>query len=112
VLVLLALAAVLVVLVVRTGYSYTPAGDIGAIDLRVREVWSLHPPLVGPYGNHGWNHPGPLMFYLLALPSLVSGQAAWGTQVGAALLQGVAIVWLAVLWFPHPSVAVHVRVTL
>ena len=97
VLVLLALVPVLVVVVLRTGYSYTPAGDIGAIDLRVREVFSLHPPLVGPYGNHGWDHPGPLLFYLLAVPSLLSGQAAWGTQVGAALLQGVAIVWLAVL---------------
>jgi hypothetical protein len=96
-LVVLALTPVLVVVVLRTGYSYTPASDIGAIDLRVRDVLSLHPPLVGPYGNHGWDHPGPLLFYVLAVPSLLSGQAAWGTQVGAALLQGSAIVWLAVL---------------
>jgi len=109
-LVLLALAPVLVVVVLRAGYSYTPAGDIGAIDLRVRDVFSSHPPLVGPYGNHGWDHPGPLLFYLLAVPSFISGQAAWGTQVGAAVLQGVAIVWLAVLaWrrggFPLLAVA-------
>jgi hypothetical protein len=97
VLVVLALAPVLVVIVLRTGHAYTPAGDIGAIDLRVREVWSWHPPLVGPYGNHGWDHPGPLLFYLLSLPSLLAGHAAWGTQVGGALLQGVAIVWLAAL---------------
>ena len=97
VIVLVALAPVLVVVVLRTGHVYTPAGDIGAIDLRVREVWSSHPPLVGPYGNHGWDHPGPLMFYLLSLPSLLAGHAPWGTQVGGALLQGVAIVWLAAL---------------
>ncbi len=110
VLVLLALAPVLVVVFLRTGHSYAPAGDIGSIDLRVRDVFSLHPPLVGPYGNHGWDHPGPLLFYLLAVPSLLSGHAAWGTQVGGALLQGVAIVWLAVLaWrrggFPLLAVA-------
>ena len=96
-LVLLALAPVLVVVVLRTGHAYTPAGDIGAIDLRVREVWGSHTPLVGPYGNHGWDHPGPLMFYLLSVPSLLAGHAAWGTQVGGALLQGIALVWLAAL---------------
>jgi hypothetical protein len=97
VLVLIAVAPILVVVALRTGHAYSPAGDIGAIDLRVRDVWSSHTPLVGPYGNHGWDHPGPLLFYLLSLPSLLAGHAAWGAQVGGALLQGVAIVWLAVL---------------
>jgi hypothetical protein len=97
VLVVLVLAPVLVLVALRVGYHYTPASDIGTIDLRVREVFSSRPPLVGPYGNHGWDHPGPLLFYLLAVPSLLSGRAAWGTQVGGALLWGIAIVWLAVL---------------
>lgn len=94
-LVLLALRPYLVLLVTRIGHLYTPEGDNGTIDLRVRDVWSLHPPLVGPYSTFGWNHPGPLLFYAPAIPSLLSGFAAWGTQVGGALLQGLAVVWLA-----------------
>ena len=94
-LVLSALAPYLVVVATRFGHSYTPEGDNGTIDLRVRDVWSLHPPLVGPYSTFGWNHPGPLLFYALAIPSLLSGFAAWGTQVGGALLQGLAVAWLA-----------------
>ncbi len=95
VLVLCALAPYLVVVATRFRHSYTPEGDNGTIDLRVRDVWSLHPPLVGPYSTFGWNHPGPLLFYALAIPSLLSGFAAWGTQVGGALLQGLAVAWLA-----------------
>jgi hypothetical protein len=95
VLVVCALAPYLVLVATRVGHSYTPEGDNGTIDLRVRDVWSLHPPLVGPYSTFGWNHPGPLLFYALAIPSLVSGFAAWGTQVGGALLQGLAVAWLA-----------------
>ena len=95
VLVLCALAPYLVVVATRFGHSYTPEGDNGTIDLRVRDVWSLHPPLDGPYSTFGWNHPGPLLFYALAIPSLLSGFAAWGTQVGGALLQGLAVAWLA-----------------
>ena len=94
-LVVMALVPVATVVLTRVGHTYTPAGDVALIDLRVREIWSGHLPLVGPYGNRGWSHPGPALFYLLAIPSLLSGRAAWGTQVGAALLQGVAIVWLA-----------------
>src|SRR4029453_3999013 len=43
------------------------------------------------------NHPGPLLFWILAIPSRVFGQAAWATLVGGAVLQGVAITWLALL---------------
>jgi hypothetical protein len=96
-LVLLALAPVLAALLTRTGRHYVPVGDIGLIDMRVRDVLSAHPPLVGPYSRYGWSHPGPLMFWLLAIPSMLFGKAAWATLVGGALLQGAAIIWLAAL---------------
>jgi hypothetical protein len=70
---------------------------MGMIDLRVRDVWSADFPLVGPFSRYGWSHPGPLLFWILAIPSRLFGQAAWVTLVGGAVLQGVAITWLAVL---------------
>jgi len=88
---IIAVLPVLVVLVTRTGRCYTPVSDIAPIDLRVRDVWSSHIPLVGAY-SRGWNHPGPLLLWLLAIPSGLAGQAPWATLVGGAILQGVAIV--------------------
>jgi hypothetical protein len=94
---LLALLPVLVTVLTRSGSSYVPVGDMGMIDLRVRDVWSANFPLVGPYSRYGWSHPGPLLFWILAIPSRLFGQAAWATLVGGAVLQGVAIIWLAAL---------------
>jgi hypothetical protein len=77
------------------GRPWWPLDDLASIDLRVRNVWSLHPPLTGLYSRPGWNHPGPLMFWLMSLISGPAGGAAWATRIGGAVLQGVALVWLA-----------------
>jgi hypothetical protein len=90
-----ALLPILVTVVVQWGRHYVPIGDYALIDLRTRDVWSRDIPLVGAYSRYGWNHPGPLEFWLVAPFSLLTGRGAWATQVGNALLQGVAIVWLA-----------------
>lgn len=87
----LALLPVLVLLVTRVGRDYLPHGDIATIDLRVRDLISGDLPLLGPYSRYGWNHPGPVFFYLLAPLSAITGGAAWATLVGGALLQGLAI---------------------
>jgi hypothetical protein len=94
---LLALLPVLVTVLTRSGSSYVPVGDMGMIDLRVRDVWSANFPLIGPYSRYGWSHPGPLLFWILAIPSRLFGQDAWVTLVGGAMLQGVATIWLAAL---------------
>lgn len=95
---MVALVPFVVAVVTRTGRDYVPVGDIALMDLRVRDVWSSDIPLVGAYSRFGWNHPGPAAFYLLAPVSIVSGQPAWATQVGNALLQAAvvaAIAWVA-----------------
>ena len=95
--IVLALLPVIAVVVTRSWHHYLPLGDESSIDLRVRDVFSADPPLVGAY-SRGFNHPGPLLFWLLAPFSAVAGTAAWGTLVGAAVLQGIAIGlsgWLA-----------------
>jgi hypothetical protein len=48
-----------------------PLGDFAMTELRVRDVWSSHPPLIGLSGRIGTlgpdqgSHPGPLSFYAL-----------------------------------------------
>ena len=87
---LVVMAPALAAVVQRFGSDYVPVQDLAIIDLRVRDVWSSHLPLVGPYSK-GWSHPGPLLFWLLAVPSGLFGQAAWATAAGGALLQAGAI---------------------
>ena len=95
--VLLALVPVFAVVVTRSWHHYLPLGDEATIDLRTRDVFTNVTPLIGPY-SRGFNHPGPALFWLLAPFSVLAGGAAWGTLVGAAVLQGIAIAasgWLA-----------------
>jgi hypothetical protein len=97
VLVVLACSATIAVLVTRIGRDYFPLGDEASIDLRVRDVFTSRTPLVGAY-SRDFNHPGPLLFWLLGPVSWVAGGAPWATLVGGALLQGTAIAlsgWLA-----------------
>ena len=49
-------------------HPYIPTNDWALIELRVREVGTGDTPLLGPWSRFGWRHPGPLMFYVLALP--------------------------------------------
>jgi hypothetical protein len=95
--ILLALLPVICVLVTRAGRHYLPLGDEAVIDLRVRDVFTSHTPLVGAY-SRGFNHPGPLLYWLLAPLSAITGGAAWAIMVSGAVLQGLAIAacgWLA-----------------
>jgi hypothetical protein len=108
-LLLVALSPVVAVLVTRVGRSYFPVGDPANIDYAVRQVFTAHPPLVGAY-SRGFNHPGPSMFWAIAPLSLVAGGAPWATLVGAALLQGVAIVGVGLLAFRRGGIGLALLV--
>jgi hypothetical protein len=94
---LVALVPVIVVIFQRTGHSYLPAADQALIDLRVRDVFSFssNTPFLGPYSRFGWNHPGALLYYLLAVINWPLGNPAWGLLLGVALLEGIALAWTA-----------------
>ncbi len=94
---LVALLPIITVLIQRWGRVYVPVGDQATLDLRIRDVWSFSAdtPLTGPYSRFGWNHPGPMMYYLVALFSGMTRQPAWASLVGDVLLQGLAVVWTA-----------------
>lgn len=108
-LLLLPLAGWLVVWVAR---GWIPQGDEGWIALRTRDVFSAHPPLQGMRSTSAlsapgvWaHHPGPVEFYLLAVPYAVSGFHPIGLLVGCFLL-GAGFIATA-LW--HARAAGGVR---
>ena len=77
---------VVVALVVALQHTGVLANDDQAlIDLRVFDV-GAHTPLVGSYERYGGNQPGPLLFYLLAIPYRLAGPGGRGLAVGSVLL--------------------------
>jgi hypothetical protein len=81
-----------------------PLLDLAQTELRVRDVSSGHPPLVGlagrirGYGVSG-SHPGPLSFYSLFPFYKLFGGSAWALQAAAASLN-VTAMGLAI-WIGH-----------
>jgi hypothetical protein len=74
-------------------------GDDALVELRVRDVGSRDTPLVGSYQRFGWNQPGPLLFYVLAVPYRLLGSEFSALQVGALVLNAFAVVGTAVVAF-------------
>lgn len=78
--------------------SWIPTGDWAVIELHTREVGTSATPLVGPYSRFGWSHPGPMLYWLLAIPYRLSGSSSPSLLVGAAMLNITAVIgtgWLA-----------------
>jgi hypothetical protein len=80
-----------------------PLGDIAQTELRVRDVASAHPPLIGlpgrigTYPNQG-SHPGPLSFYALWPYYQLLGASSFALLFASAALQFTAMVvalWIA-----------------
>jgi len=78
--------------------QWRPTGDWAVLNLRVDDVGRLTP-FVGPYSRFGWNHPGPLLYWVLALPyHLLGGRpvallAAAGLVNAAAVAATLALAW-------------------
>lgn len=83
---LLPLAVALVSLV---GATWHPIGDAAIELLRIGEVGTRDTPLVGQYSRFGWDHPGPMLFYVLAPFRVLFGDT--GVLFGAGVLNGVVI---------------------
>jgi hypothetical protein len=72
-------------------------------ELRVRDVWTRNPPLVGLGGRIGsgeaqGSHPGPLSFWSLAPFHRLLGADAWALHAATAILHLIAIglcLWMA-----------------
>lgn len=87
-----------------------PLLDLAQTELRVRDVGSGHPPLVGlagrliGYGVSG-SHPGPLSFYSLFPFYKLFGSSAWALEAATASLNLVAM-GLAI-WMGHRRGGLH-----
>jgi hypothetical protein len=77
------------------GRPWHPTDDFAIIDIRVRDVFTRHTPLTGLYSRPGWNHPGPISFWMIRAVSIVANGAPWGTRIGGTVVQAVALGWLA-----------------
>jgi hypothetical protein len=76
--------------------------DLAQTEMRVRAVFSLHPPLIGlpgrlgHFGVHTGSHPGPLSFWLLAPFYKIFGSTPWALFAAALVLN---FAWICVaLW--------------
>ena len=88
--------------------GWIPMGDDAAIAIRSFQTISFHPPLVGLtttagiLQGHYLNDPGPLLFWLLAIPVHIDPNhgALWAAAIlaGAALSLSVEAVWSTKLW--------------
>src|SRR3954452_8604486 len=87
-------AAALVLALTR---PWSPSTDLALMELRTLDVGGPATPLLGPYSRLGWSHPGPLAFWLLALPYRLFGARPAGLLVGAVLVHGAAATGCLVL---------------
>lgn len=78
------------------GDTWYPAGDQALIELRTADVGKAATPLLGPYSRFGWNHPGPLEFYVLAPLYRAAGSSSMGLLLGTLAVNAVAV--LGSLW--------------
>jgi hypothetical protein len=69
-------------------------GDRAVTALSVRDIGHREV-FVGPYSREGWSHPGPALFYLLFGPYRLFGGADVALPVTALLVNGAAIVLIA-----------------
>jgi hypothetical protein len=83
--------------VVALTQLWLPPSDHGIIEVRVADVGGPMTPLVGAYSRLGWNHPGPMAFWLLALPYRLLGGSARGLLLGALVINTAAIIGCLVL---------------
>jgi hypothetical protein len=78
-------------MVFAVGGSYLPISDHAVIEFNVRDV-GQRSVLVGLYSRFGWFHPGPLIFYILAVPYRLLGSRSIGMWVGALAINAAAVV--------------------
>jgi len=79
-----------------TDLDWRPSGDWAAIVVRTEDVGHLTP-LLGPYSRFGWNHPGPLLFWLLALPYRLVGGGPQAILSATAVLNMASVIGIAVV---------------
>jgi hypothetical protein len=76
--------------------GWLPSGDDAVIEHVTRQV-GRHAVDTGVYSRFGWHHPGPALFYLLAVPYRLTGSSSTALPLTALLVNGGCVVAFAVL---------------
>ncbi len=76
--------------------SYLPMGDLALNEMLTRDVGRRWLEL-GPISRDGWYHPGPAMFYVLALPYRLLGSTPVALAAGALLVNIGSIAGMTVI---------------
>jgi hypothetical protein len=86
-------------LIIALTRPWMPSADVALMELRTHDVGGSSTPLLGAYSRLGWNHPGPLAFWLLALPYRLAGASSAGLLVGTIAVHLSAVLGiLALAW--------------
>jgi hypothetical protein len=102
-LVLLLATPLFVALAVLRHPRWYPVADLAQTELRIRDVGTGHPPLIGlagrigPLGHQG-SHPGPLSFFGMTPVYRLFGATSWAMQAAAVSLHVFAMgaaLWIA-----------------
>lgn len=88
--------AVGAVVLAVVGNDFHPIQDIAQMELRTRDV-GRYQVLLGPYSRDEWYHPGPAVFYLLAVPYRLMGGASVGLYLGALAINAGAVAGMALI---------------
>jgi hypothetical protein len=78
------------------GSGYHPYADQGTIESLVRDV-GHHWLLLGPFSRFGWFHPGPALYYLLALPYRLTGSSSGSLAFAALCINGGAVLGVTLI---------------
>jgi hypothetical protein len=81
--------------------KWIPSFDKGLIWFHAADVGTSYAPLVGPYSRFGWDHPGPALYYVLALPLRLLGMRPTGLLVGALLISMSSALAAVLLAWPR-----------
>jgi hypothetical protein len=97
--------------------GYQPAGDNSLLELRSRDVFTEHHPLLGTGSSASvsagidLNHPGPMLFDLMAIPIKLFGSSAGiAFAIAAVNIVAVCLVGLVVARCAGPSTALVTQV--
>ncbi|AKU18208.1 hypothetical protein [Luteipulveratus mongoliensis] len=73
--------------------GWIPQGDDAILAIKTHDVFGTHPPLVGMRSTSAMlnpgvdaHHPGPMEFYLLAIPYAITGWQPWGLLAGCLIV--------------------------
>ena len=99
--VVVTVAAPFVAAIVRYwGIDWYPMGDRALIEMQVHGLFDpAHTPLLGAYSRYGWSHPGPLVYWILAVPYHLLGRHSSALLVSTVALNAAAtFTFLFALW--------------